>query len=237
MDEQMYFSESEGTALLLNCEADGYPQPSYKWEKNGRSFVLGENMSLNNGTLVISGPTASDGGAYRCFATNMLGTSVSARFHLMVRFLGRFPNIPRAEMTAVVGEHLTLECLHPSYSSEYIQMDWEYNDKSSTAFEPFVPNTRIVQDACGSLIFRSVEEGDFPVGRVFRCLVSIGQIVSTTSTNITVNLTVVIRLGIDGSAGKLPNLIYSSANHVTAVAGHPLTMYCVYGGSLTISLT
>ncbi|KAF2901456.1 hypothetical protein ILUMI_04732 [Ignelater luminosus] len=70
------------TPVLLECEAQGEPVPSYRWIKDGKPFdwqVLDNRISQQpgRGSLHITSLSKSDVGIYQCFAENKLGVATS----------------------------------------------------------------------------------------------------------------------------------------------------------------
>lgn len=63
-----------GETLELECIAEGLPTPDISWEKDGGELPSSRMSFLNDKkTLKISDVSESDGGDYRCTATNNLG--------------------------------------------------------------------------------------------------------------------------------------------------------------------
>uniref|UniRef100_A0A3P8TJY6 Neural cell adhesion molecule L1 n=1 Tax=Amphiprion percula TaxID=161767 RepID=A0A3P8TJY6_AMPPE len=64
-----------GETLELECIADGLPTPDISWQKDGGELPSSRTSFHNfKKTLKISDVNEADGGAYRCTATNNLGT-------------------------------------------------------------------------------------------------------------------------------------------------------------------
>uniref|UniRef100_A0A3Q3G1V6 Ig-like domain-containing protein n=1 Tax=Labrus bergylta TaxID=56723 RepID=A0A3Q3G1V6_9LABR len=59
-------------SLELRCEAQGNPDPSLTWTRNGKDLTVG---LLPTGSLKIQSPTKVDEGLYTCTARNRLGSS------------------------------------------------------------------------------------------------------------------------------------------------------------------
>lgn len=69
----------QGKSLVLECEADGNPEPTCRWLRNGREILLTPGGRIkcesNNGTfrLTITDSSHNDEGDYTCEAINSLG--------------------------------------------------------------------------------------------------------------------------------------------------------------------
>ncbi|KAK8776435.1 hypothetical protein V5799_030218 [Amblyomma americanum] len=76
----------ENETATLDCAASGQPTPTYVWRRVGHSLVEdgGRWSAFANGTLRVTSAQASDGGLYRCEATNAVGTA-SAEVSLTVK--------------------------------------------------------------------------------------------------------------------------------------------------------
>ncbi|KAE8293962.1 Hemicentin-1 Fibulin-6 [Larimichthys crocea] len=65
----------ENSQAQLVCVAEGVPQPSLSWEKDGNPLteITGEYTILPSGELVIDTAQPDDAGSYTCVATNAVG--------------------------------------------------------------------------------------------------------------------------------------------------------------------
>ncbi|XP_070817740.1 hemicentin-1 [Chaetodon trifascialis] len=65
----------ENSQAQLVCVAEGVPQPSLSWEKDGHPLIesTGEYTILPSGELVIDTAKPDDAGSYTCVATNAVG--------------------------------------------------------------------------------------------------------------------------------------------------------------------
>ena len=62
------------TTLTLTCSAEGTPQPSVSWNKNGESLKSKDRVSISSdGTLVIRNTVVTDTGSYMCSAASLVG--------------------------------------------------------------------------------------------------------------------------------------------------------------------
>ncbi|XP_053408969.1 cell adhesion molecule DSCAM-like isoform X3 [Mercenaria mercenaria] len=70
-----------GKNVQLPCVADGWPLPTYRWYKNGEALDIQneERYSQFGGQLVIAPTKLSDGGEYRCNASNSRGSAAAIR--------------------------------------------------------------------------------------------------------------------------------------------------------------
>lgn len=75
---------SHGENVLLDCIAQGEPEPSMRWQKEGfRVLPVGRVAILPNNTLKIVAAQLTDSGAYMCLAENQMGRAVMT-IHLTV---------------------------------------------------------------------------------------------------------------------------------------------------------
>jgi len=77
-------SVKPGGTKVLQCRADGLPQPVYRWIKNEQPMSNIPAAASSTGILKIRNIAVSDTGAYRCIASNHLGAirSQPARVHV-----------------------------------------------------------------------------------------------------------------------------------------------------------
>uniref|UniRef100_A0A3B4Z1V9 Hemicentin-1 n=1 Tax=Stegastes partitus TaxID=144197 RepID=A0A3B4Z1V9_9TELE len=100
----------ENSQTQLVCLADGVPQPTLSWEKDGNPLTdsAGEYTILPSGELVIDITQPEDAGSYTCVATNSVGqdswtVSLSVHTHpIFTELLG--------DVALNKGERLLLAC-------------------------------------------------------------------------------------------------------------------------------
>ncbi|CAI6349510.1 unnamed protein product [Macrosiphum euphorbiae] len=81
---------SVGEQLQLSCKAVGNPAPSITWAKDDIDLELGQRVQVfQNNTLIISKVERTDGGQYKCVASNSLGQK---SFEAMVKVNGLAEN-------------------------------------------------------------------------------------------------------------------------------------------------
>ncbi|KAK3534201.1 hypothetical protein QTP86_004804 [Hemibagrus guttatus] len=81
-----------GTPVQLTCIAVGLPKPEITWELPDRSVLstagkgrsAGSELLHPSGTLIIQKPTRADSGAYKCLATNHLGTDTRVTYLMVI---------------------------------------------------------------------------------------------------------------------------------------------------------
>ncbi|XP_075219912.1 sidekick cell adhesion molecule [Lycorma delicatula] len=87
---------SEGRTKILQCQALGYPQPQYRWLKDG--VELGDFSSEH--FYKILNTRREDGGSYQCIAKNDVGSILSQKTDVSVAYMGVFED--QTERTIVV---------------------------------------------------------------------------------------------------------------------------------------
>lgn len=65
-----------GNTKVLVCSADGTPDPSYRWMRDGR--LMSAPKSATDAALKIRNIKQSDAGKYQCVATNAHGALLSS---------------------------------------------------------------------------------------------------------------------------------------------------------------
>lgn len=120
--------------FIIECEAEGVPEPRYRWIKNGKPFsyqVYDNRMSQQpgRGTLVITSPRDEDLGLflwhplciniyvclgqYQCFAENEWGTATSNSVFVRKAELNSFKDEPPITVSANEGDPYKLTCQPP----------------------------------------------------------------------------------------------------------------------------
>ncbi|XP_060069782.1 hemicentin-1-like [Ylistrum balloti] len=118
-----------GRTTVLNCPANGIPQPNIEWQKNGRVMIFTDRVVLldEGRQLKISNATDSDRGMYRCIATNRAGRD-AADMELVVLVP---PDIDESNTVytprVVVNRTVLLECAVSGVPTPTVQ--WFLNDQ------------------------------------------------------------------------------------------------------------
>lgn len=100
----------EGDEVILECAANGYPQPHITWMKNDQILQLHDSSikQIGQGTLIISDLKQADSGRYVCKATNAEGEeTVTARLEVYAR--PRIVETPKS-VVAMETEDVTFSC-------------------------------------------------------------------------------------------------------------------------------
>ncbi|XP_034671220.1 protein sidekick isoform X8 [Drosophila subobscura] len=90
---------SEGSTKILQCHALGYPQPTYRWLKDGQP--VGEFSSSQ--FYRFHSTRREDAGSYQCIAKNDAGSIFSEKSDVVVAYMGIFENITEGRLTVVSG--------------------------------------------------------------------------------------------------------------------------------------
>lgn len=62
-----------GHAIDLPCVAQGVPEPSVSWLKDGSSLLDGSQYRISDGALTLNQVGLMDEGIYTCVASNIAG--------------------------------------------------------------------------------------------------------------------------------------------------------------------
>ncbi|EEC12870.1 neuronal cell adhesion molecule, putative [Ixodes scapularis] len=217
--------------FLLECEAQGNPEPEYKWTKNNNEFDYVSydkriSQQPRRGTLIFTKPDDVDEGLYQCFASNLHGTSVSNSVFLRKSELNSFAEESTKEVYVVEGDPLSLDCNPPTgYPRPNIFWLIQY---SSGALRN-VNSSRITADPEGDLHFSRVERGDALADAVYTCSAT-----SVFRREYKIGNKIQLRVEPVSSAGKAehaPIKQYLSPPNLVALKGQELKLYCIFGGS------
>lgn len=216
--------------FTLDCEADGVPEPSYYWTKNGARFnyvAYDKRISQRPrlGTLVFNKPDAVDEGLYQCFAENVHGTSMSNSVYLRKSELSSFPEEPPREYTIIEGSPHTIDCNPPS---GYPKPSIYWMILSNTGALHSINSSRLTLDPEGRLHFSNVTKQDQLNNALYACSAT-----SHYRTEYKVGRkTRLIVLSNSASLVKhAPEAQYLSPPTVPALRGQKLMLYCIYGGT------
>ncbi|XP_077889696.1 contactin-6 isoform X3 [Ictidomys tridecemlineatus] len=145
--------------IILNCAANGYPSPHYRWNQNGREidFAMSYHYKLDGGSLAISSPrTDQDAGTYQCLATNLLGTILSRKAKLQFAYIEDFETKTRSTVSVREGQGVVLLCGPPPHFGD-LSYAWTFNDNSLYVQED---KRRFVSQETGNLYIAKVEPSD-----------------------------------------------------------------------------
>uniref|UniRef100_H2PA84 Contactin 6 n=1 Tax=Pongo abelii TaxID=9601 RepID=H2PA84_PONAB len=145
--------------VILNCAANGYPSPHYRWKQNGTDidFTMSYHYRLDGGSLAISSPhTDQDIGMYQCLATNLLGTILSRKAKLQFAYIEDFETKTRSTVSVREGQGVVLLCGPPPHFGD-LSYAWTFNDNPLYVQED---NRRFVSQETGNLYIAKVEPSD-----------------------------------------------------------------------------
>uniref|UniRef100_A0A8B9H3J1 Hemicentin 1 n=1 Tax=Astyanax mexicanus TaxID=7994 RepID=A0A8B9H3J1_ASTMX len=100
----------QNTQALLSCVAEGVPQPTINWEREGVPLTdsVGQHTILPSGELIIDTTQPEDAGTYTCVATNSVGQD-SWTITLSVHTHPAFTEL-LGDVALNMGERLLLAC-------------------------------------------------------------------------------------------------------------------------------
>ncbi|XP_046728282.1 hemicentin-1 isoform X2 [Silurus meridionalis] len=129
---QSEVSVIQGFQSLLPCLAQGVPNPTIHWKKNGKFIqnLQGRFTVLRSGELIIERTQLTDAGVYTCVAVNAAG-SAHHKLQLSVNMRPEFKEIP-SDMTLKAGQNLSLICHVQSTPPAVIK--WTVNNHPYTGF-------------------------------------------------------------------------------------------------------
>ncbi|NP_001336287.1 contactin-6 isoform 5 precursor [Homo sapiens] len=145
--------------VILNCAANGYPSPHYRWKQNGTDidFTMSYHYRLDGGSLAINSPhTDQDIGMYQCLATNLLGTILSRKAKLQFAYIEDFETKTRSTVSVREGQGVVLLCGPPPHFGD-LSYAWTFNDNPLYVQED---NRRFVSQETGNLYIAKVEPSD-----------------------------------------------------------------------------
>lgn len=217
--------------FTLECEAQGNPEPTFWWTKNGVRFdyvVYDKRISQKpkSGTLIFTKPDNLDEGLYQCFAENSQGTSMSNAVFLRRSELSSFPEERTRELTVEEGDPFSIECNPPSGYPKPI-IFWMI--MSSTGALHSINSSRLTVDPEGRLHFSNVTKADQLHNAQYACSATsyyrteykVGR---KTKLNVQSRSTGLVN-------HNAPVAQYVSPSSVPALRGQKLMLHCIYGGT------
>ncbi|XP_039417870.1 hemicentin-2 [Corvus cornix cornix] len=109
-DASTYQAERSGGDALLDCDAQGHPEPLIRWSKDGVPVVAhGRLHQLQNGSLAIRAVRSTDVGQYQCVAENDAGTAAK----VVTLALQSTPvvTVTPGAVTVHAGQRVLLHCV------------------------------------------------------------------------------------------------------------------------------
>lgn len=116
---------SEGRTKILQCQALGYPQPQYKYLKDGEE--LGDFTTEHFYKIINT--RREDGGAYQCLAKNDVGAILSKKIDIVVAYMGLFEDQTERTVTVKSGRAAVLD-VPPIASQPPPLVQWQADDGS-----------------------------------------------------------------------------------------------------------
>lgn len=145
--------------FTYQCEADGFPKPSYLWYRNDQQIdSTGEYIrAFDNGSLHLRNFTSREQGYFQCRAKNKYGTSVSVKLPIVMETPPmRLPDTPTEVVEVNEGEPAALYCVKtPPTVPEYITRWYLEGGTKEVRL-----NERIGTDSNGTLRFVYTEPSD-----------------------------------------------------------------------------
>ncbi|XP_059922302.1 hemicentin-1-like [Gadus macrocephalus] len=132
-----------GQAQLL-CSAEGVPQPSLSWEKEGvpLSQSTGEFTVLPSGELLLDAAQPDDAGLYTCVATNAVGED-SHTVALSVHTPPVFSRLP-GDVALSRGGRLALGC--GAAGAPLPKITWAFNHSTLPAHHDHMGHSELVRE-------------------------------------------------------------------------------------------
>ncbi|XP_022649065.1 neuroglian-like [Varroa jacobsoni] len=217
--------------FVLECEAEGTPEPEYEWIKNGRVFDYVSydkriSKQPKRGTLIFTKPDDVDEGLYQCKATNQYGTSVSNAVFLRKSELSNFADDKTQEIFVMEGEPLSLDCKPPQgYPAPSVFWLIQSGNGALRSFN----SSRITADPEGKLHFSQVLRSDSLDDAVYTCSAT-----SHFRREYKIGNKVVLKVEPKSSSGKTevpPVLQYTSGPQQDPLRGKRHELHCIFGGT------
>ncbi|KRK05791.1 uncharacterized protein Dyak_GE16632, isoform C [Drosophila yakuba] len=140
---------SEGSTKILQCHALGYPQPTYRWLKDG--VPVGDFSSSQ--FYRFHSTRREDAGSYQCIARNDAGSIFSEKSDVVVAYMGIFENTTEGRLTVVSG-HPAIFDMPPIESVPVPSVMWQSEDG------PLNYDIKYAFTQANQLIILSADEND-----------------------------------------------------------------------------
>jgi len=150
---------AEGRTKILQCQALGFPQPSYRWLMNGD--YLSDYTSEH--FFKIQSTSRNDAGSYQCIAKNSVGSIISEMIPLSVAYMSEFSDMcaDMSEFSDSSGCAMTVKAGHaavfefPSIKSQPApSVTWQSDDNT------LLYGNKYAKTADNKLVILSVDSSD-----------------------------------------------------------------------------
>ncbi|XP_063265782.1 hemicentin-2 isoform X3 [Prinia subflava] len=173
-DASIYQVEHPGGDAVLDCPAQGHPEPLIRWSKDGVPVVAhGRLHQLQNGSLAIRAVGGTDVGQYQCVAENDAGTA--AKVVTLVLQSAPVVTVTPAEARVHAGQQVLLHCVVSGEPTPSVE--WQRDGEPL----PEGPHARVLPNA--TLFLPSVTHRD---AGSYSCLArnALGSAVAHTSLDV-----------------------------------------------------
>ncbi|XP_054086564.1 protein sidekick isoform X3 [Zeugodacus cucurbitae] len=140
---------SEGRTKILQCHALGYPQPTYRWLKDGIPITDYSSSQYYR----LQKTRREDAGSYQCIAKNDAGSIFSEKIDIEVAYMGIFENTTLGHLTVTSG-HPAIFDLPPIESQPPPLVMWQ------TVDGPLNYDIKYAETKSNQLIILSADEND-----------------------------------------------------------------------------
>ncbi|XP_038069656.1 protein sidekick-2-like isoform X2 [Patiria miniata] len=114
----------EGEPATISCQANGAPQPTITWLKDG-SIPVADDLIQDNGDLFFASTLASDKADYTCIADNGVGI-INATARLTV-YLPTVIQTPPQDTAVQLGMSVVMTCVVQHDPSVTVTVQWNHN--------------------------------------------------------------------------------------------------------------
>ncbi|XP_030378396.1 neuroglian [Scaptodrosophila lebanonensis] len=219
--------------FIIECEAEGQPDPSYRWIKNGKKFdwQAYDNRMLQQpgrGTLVITSPKDEDLGQYQCFAENEFGVATSNSVFVRKAELNAFRDQAIKTVEANEGEPFSLQCEAPDGWPKPT-VNWLIQQSIDASIKS-INDSRMTLDPEGTLWFSNLTRNDASDEFYYACsAASVFRNEYKVGNKIMLD---VKQMGISASQNKYPpKRQYVTRKNEVALRGKRVELFCIYGGT------
>uniref|UniRef100_A0A1I7TZZ9 Hemicentin-1 n=1 Tax=Caenorhabditis tropicalis TaxID=1561998 RepID=A0A1I7TZZ9_9PELO len=212
-DAVMTLTPNEGDEIILDCDAEGNPPPTIRWEfsdtrgPKSTVHIPSESRLVNdNQTLVVSKVNDAHTGVYKCYATNDVGQAVKT-INVDVRTKPRFESgVTEQDLTVNLTRSITLEC--DIEDAVGVSITWTAHGK------PFLADTEGIQTLAGGMFLHIVSAKTEDHG-AYSCIVTNPAGVATKNFNLYV---------------QVPPTIVNEGGEYTVIENNSLVLPCEVTG-------